>query len=60
MLNSDVTKRNMEKEASMINEMDVCVYCGEELSRWEKNRSYCWLCDEKWSITYNEKEENIS
>ena len=31
---------------------DSCVYCGEELSPMERNRSVCWFCQDKTSETY--------
>jgi predicted amidophosphoribosyltransferase len=37
-------------------ESDVCIYCGEELSKWENTRSYCWTCTELTSETSDEEE----
>ncbi|HJV45426.1 MAG TPA: hypothetical protein VJ824_06835 [Bacillota bacterium] len=36
---------------------DVCVYCGDDLSKWERIRSYCWDCNELMTDTYNEEVE---
>lgn len=36
---------------------DKCIYCGNELTKWERNRSYCWTCGELSSVTYEENEE---
>lgn len=33
---------------------DFCVACGEELSLMEKNRSECWDCQDKISVTYSD------
>ncbi|MEW9672256.1 hypothetical protein [Ammoniphilus sp. 3BR4] len=33
---------------------DCCVYCGEELSLFEKNRSECWNCQDIMSVTYSD------
>ncbi|WP_155837217.1 hypothetical protein [Aneurinibacillus terranovensis] len=31
---------------------DRCIYCGEELVLWEKNRSYCSRCRELAEVSY--------
>lgn len=35
---------------------DTCVYCGEELALMEKNRSECWVCQDKISLTASDDE----
>ena len=40
---------------SMITLENVCIYCGEPLSVWERTRSYCWNCNELTSAeAFNE------
>lgn len=34
--------------------MDVCIICGDELSKMERNRSECWECIDKATETYGE------
>jgi hypothetical protein len=36
--------------------MDVCISCGEELSRFERNRSECWECMDITTEAYTEEE----
>jgi len=31
---------------------EICVNCGDELSLMEKNRSECWDCLDRISVTY--------
>ncbi len=31
--------------------IDLCVNCGEELAPMEKNRSECWGCQDRISLT---------
>lgn len=31
--------------------MERCVHCGEELAIMERNRSECWDCQDKISLT---------
>ncbi|MED0735533.1 hypothetical protein [Aneurinibacillus thermoaerophilus] len=31
---------------------DLCIYCGEELVLWERNRSYCYKCREAAEVVY--------
>lgn len=33
---------------------DRCIYCGEELSVMERNRSECWMCQDQFSVTYSD------
>lgn len=34
--------------------MDNCIYCGNELSKMERNRSECWDCKDKTIESYEE------
>ena len=36
--------------------MDICISCGKELSRYEKNRSECWECMDTTTEAYTEEE----
>ncbi|WP_280922270.1 hypothetical protein [Ammoniphilus resinae] len=36
---------------------DCCVHCGYELAAIERNRSECWECRDKISITYSDDTE---
>jgi predicted amidophosphoribosyltransferase len=38
---------------------DICIYCGDELARMERNRSVCWECMDKTSETYEEEENEM-
>ena len=38
--------------------IDVCITCGVELSKIEKNRSECWECIYKANETYEEESLN--
>lgn len=50
-----MVNQNSEKGQKVLKTTtDECIYCGNELSKWESNRSYCWTCNELSSITYNE------
>lgn len=33
---------------------DFCVFCGAELALMERNRSECWDCQDKISVTYSD------
>jgi len=33
---------------------DLCVSCGAELALMERNRSECWDCQDKISVTYSD------
>ncbi len=33
---------------------DSCIHCGEVLSLMERNRSECWSCQDKTSVTYSD------
>lgn len=33
---------------------DVCVFCGAELALMERNRTECWDCQDKISVTYSD------
>jgi hypothetical protein len=35
-------------------QMDNCIYCGDELSKMERNRSECWDCRDKTIESYEE------
>lgn len=35
--------------------IDVCITCGDELSKMERNRSECWECIYKSTETYGEE-----
>jgi predicted amidophosphoribosyltransferase len=37
---------------------DVCICCGSELSKMERNRSVCWECSHKVTETYDEENES--
>jgi hypothetical protein len=37
---------------------DICVFCGSELSLWEKTRCYCWHCGEMGAEAYDEETED--
>jgi hypothetical protein len=37
---------------------DVCVMCGDELAPMERNRSECWSCQDKFSVTYSDDFEH--
>lgn len=53
----------MCKNKKIVSEIDCCVYCNEELTIMEQNRSNCWSCHDKISETYTddqiEKEERV-
>ena len=34
--------------------IDVCITCGDELSKMERNRCECWDCIDKATETYGE------
>ncbi len=36
--------------------MDVCISCGSELSKFERNRSECWECMDTTTEAYTEEE----
>lgn len=36
--------------------LDLCVHCGEELSLLERNRSECFGCRDKISLTASDDE----
>jgi len=38
-------------------EIEVCIYCGKLLSKWEKIRSYCWNCNELSSFEPYQEDE---
>ena len=44
-------------EANLGTERDVCIYCGKEPSKWERNRTQCWSCNEMSTVSYDEMEE---
>lgn len=44
----------MSKFVNETAEMDCCVHCNQELSKFERNRSECWDCREKISETYSD------
>ncbi|WP_268751272.1 hypothetical protein [Aneurinibacillus migulanus] len=33
---------------------DLCIYCGEELASWQRNRSYCTMCKEAMEEVYSD------
>jgi len=39
------------------NEKDCCIYCGNELSKWEAIRCHCWNCNDLISDSHHEVEE---
>lgn len=36
---------------------DVCIYCGKELAKMERNRAVCWDCRDEMTETYDEENE---
>ncbi|WP_269432567.1 hypothetical protein [Bacillus sp. FJAT-18017] len=35
-----------------------CIYCGDQLTKWESTRSYCWDCSETTSPeAYHDEDE---
>jgi hypothetical protein len=41
-------------------ESDPCVFCGTELSLWERTRCYCWNCGDFGTDTYDEEVEELN
>ncbi|GED17049.1 hypothetical protein [Aneurinibacillus migulanus] len=33
---------------------ELCIYCGEELASWQRNRSYCTMCKEAMEEVYSD------
>lgn len=40
--------------------MDRCVDCQEELSIMERNRSVCWDCQDRISVTYSDDQIEVN
>lgn len=38
--------------------MDVCISCGNELSKMERNRCECWDCRDKSNESYEEDSDS--
>lgn len=45
---------NFKPERGIFMLMDVCITCGDELSKMERNRCECWECIDKAIETYGE------
>ncbi|WP_316569145.1 hypothetical protein [Neobacillus sp. YIM B06451] len=40
-------------------DLNECIYCGNQLNKWENNRSYCWDCSESTSPEAFHEEDDI-
>ncbi|WP_409271389.1 hypothetical protein V1499_18180 [Neobacillus sp. SCS-31] len=40
-------------------DLNECIYCGDQLNKWESNRSYCWDCSESTSPEAFHEEDEI-
>jgi hypothetical protein len=53
-INGYIEIKSFHLKGDMPMDMDVCISCGKELSKFERNRCECWECMDTTTEAYTE------